>query len=46
MRLRKMQKSLKARGAEMLRWGLKTLNELDVAEERERAEAAKPASPP
>jgi len=45
MRIRKMQKSLKERGAEMLRRGLKTLNELDEAEEKERKKAETEASP-
>ncbi|OBT98136.1 hypothetical protein VE01_03805 [Pseudogymnoascus verrucosus] len=50
MRLRKQQKALKTRGAEMLRRGLQNLDELDEAEEKERKEAeAKesfPHSPP
>jgi len=45
MRIRKMQKSLKERGAEMLRRGLKTLDELDEAEEKERKKAETKASP-
>ncbi|OBT49698.1 hypothetical protein VE04_10208 [Pseudogymnoascus sp. 24MN13] len=39
MRLRKQQKALKLRGAEMLRRGLRTLDELDEAEEKDRLEA-------
>jgi len=39
MRIRKMQKSLKERGAKMLQRGLKTLDELNEAEERKKAEA-------
>jgi len=45
MRIRKMQKSLKERGAEMLRRGLKILNELDEAEEKEWKKAEAEASP-
>ena len=45
MRICKMQKSLKERGAEMLRRGLKTLDELDEAEEKERKKAEAEASP-
>jgi len=41
MRLRKMQKSLRTRAAEMLRRGLRTLDELDAAEEAERVATAK-----
>lgn len=46
MRIRKMQKSLKDRGAEMLQRGLRTLDELDAVEEKERreAEAREPSS--
>lgn len=39
MRLRKQQKSLKTHGAEMLRRGLQSLDELDEAEERDHLEA-------
>ncbi|KFY79343.1 hypothetical protein V499_01663, partial [Pseudogymnoascus sp. VKM F-103] len=39
MRLRKQQKALKLRSAEMLRRGLKSLDELEEAEERDRYEA-------
>ncbi|ELR06853.1 hypothetical protein GMDG_08144, partial [Pseudogymnoascus destructans 20631-21] len=39
MRLRKQQKALKTRGVEMLRRGLKSLDELDEAEEKECREA-------
>ena len=50
MRLRKQQKALKTRGAEMLRRGLHSLDELDAAEERERAALAEanhlPTAPP
>ena len=45
MRIRKMQKSLKERGAKMLWRGLKTLNELDEAEEKERKKVEAKASP-
>jgi len=45
MRIRKMQKSLKERGAKMLRRGLKTLDELNEAEEKERKKAEAKASP-
>jgi len=38
MRLRKQKKMLRSRGKEMLRRGLKTLDELDAAEEEEREE--------
>ena len=43
MRLRRMQKALKERSAEMLRRGLATLDELDEAEEKDRQEKAKQA---
>src|SRR5690554_6358416 len=50
MRLRKQQKALKTRGAEMLRRGLQSLDELEAAEELERSTLAKstpvPMSPP
>ncbi|OAF56110.1 hypothetical protein VC83_07451 [Pseudogymnoascus destructans] len=39
MRLRKHQKALKTRGVEMLHHGLKSLDELDEAEEKECREA-------
>ncbi|ELR01841.1 hypothetical protein GMDG_00940 [Pseudogymnoascus destructans 20631-21] len=39
MRLPKQQKALKTRGVEMLRHGLKSLDELEELEERERHEA-------
>jgi len=45
MRIRKMQKSLKERGAKMLRRRLKTLNELNEAEEKEQKKAEAEASP-
>jgi len=45
MRIRKMQKSLKERGAKMLQRRLKTLNELNEAEEKERKKAEAEASP-
>jgi hypothetical protein len=38
-RLRKQRKFLKSRARDMLRRGLKSLDELDKAEERERLEA-------
>jgi hypothetical protein len=38
-RLRKQRKFLKSRARDMLRQGLKSLDELDKAEERERLEA-------
>jgi hypothetical protein len=41
MRLRKMQKSLWTRAAEMLYRGLRTLNKLDAVEEAERVAATK-----
>ncbi|KFZ20001.1 hypothetical protein V501_00353 [Pseudogymnoascus sp. VKM F-4519 (FW-2642)] len=50
MRLRKQQKALKTCGAEMLRRGLHSLDELEAAEERERAALAEanhlPTAPP
>ncbi|KFZ19564.1 hypothetical protein V501_00622 [Pseudogymnoascus sp. VKM F-4519 (FW-2642)] len=50
MRLRKQQKALKTRGAKMLQRGLYSLDELEAAEERERAALAKanhlPTAPP
>ncbi|KFZ14162.1 hypothetical protein V501_03378 [Pseudogymnoascus sp. VKM F-4519 (FW-2642)] len=50
MRLRKQQKALKTRGAEMLRRGLHSLDELEAAEERERVALAEanslPTAPP
>ncbi|OBT81166.1 hypothetical protein VE02_10211 [Pseudogymnoascus sp. 03VT05] len=39
MRLRKQQKALKTRGAEMLQRGLKSLDELDEVEEKDRLAA-------
>ena len=39
LRLRRQKKALKSRGKDMLRRGLKTLDELDAVEERERLEA-------
>ena len=44
-RLEQQQDLLKTRGAEMLRRGLKTLDELDAAEAREREAAADPVPP-
>jgi hypothetical protein len=46
MRLYKMQKSLKAHGAKMLHYSLKTLNKLNEAKEHECVEAATLVSPP
>ena len=45
MRICKMQKSLKEHGAKMLWRGLKTLDELNEAEEKERKKAEAKASP-
>ena len=45
MRICKMQKSLKERGAKMLWRGLKTLNELNEVEEKERKKVEAKASP-
>ena len=44
LRLARQQKLLKARGGEMLRRGLATLDELDEAEEAERKKAEAEAS--
>jgi hypothetical protein len=45
-RLELQQDLLKTRGAEMLRRGLKSLDELEEVEERERQEAEKQPPPP
>ena len=39
LRLRKQKRLIRTRGKDMLRRGLKTLDELDAAEEAERAAA-------
>lgn len=43
LRLRKQKRLIRTRGKDMLRRGLKTLDELDAAEEAERAAVEQPA---